>query len=132
MLTRLAHLTARYRWIVIGAWLLLTLVGVVAASQLSSRWFQSTAVPGKPAYEASQRALHQLGFGDRSPTVVVFHTEGDAAKNTDIEQATKRAAAAVPGAFTSSYYTTTNPVYVSKDGHTTFEEIYPPGRAGVD
>ncbi len=132
MLERLAHLTTRYRWFVIGLWLLLTLIGVVAASQLSDRWFQSTAVPGKSAYEASQRSLHQLGFGDRSPTVVVFHADGDAAKSTAIEQAMQRAAAAVPGAFTSSYFTTNNPVYVSTDRHTTFEMIYPPGRAGVD
>ena len=131
MLTRLAHLIARYRWFVIGLWLLLTLVGVVAASQLSSRWFQSTAVPGKSAYEASQRSLHELGFGDRSPTVVVFRTDGDATKSAAIEQAMKRAAAVVPGAFTSSYYATKNPVYVSADRHTTFEMIYPPGRAGV-
>ena len=132
MLTRLAHITTRYRWAVIGVWVFLTLVGVVAAGQLKSRWFQSTAVPGKSAYEASQRALHQLGFGDRSPTVVVFHTNGDATTSADIQQATTRAAVVVPGAFTSSYFTTNNPVYVSKDGHTTFEEIYPPGRAGVD
>jgi RND superfamily putative drug exporter len=132
MLGRLAHLITRYRWFVIGLWLLLTLVGVVAASQLSSRWFQSTAVPGKAAYEASQRSLHELGFGDRSPTVVVFHTNRDATTSTAIEQAMKRAAAVVPGAFTSSYFATNNPVYVSADGHTTFEMIYPPGRAGVD
>jgi RND superfamily putative drug exporter len=132
MLTRLAHLTTRYRWIFIGAWLLLTFVGAVAASQLSSRWFQSTAVPGHSAYEASQRALHELGFGDRSPTVVVFHTDGDAATSTDVERAAQRAAGVVPGAFTSSYYTTKNPVYLSADRHTTFEEIYPPGRAGVN
>jgi RND superfamily putative drug exporter len=132
MLTRLAHLTNRYRWLVIGAWLLLTVVGAVAASHLSSRWFQSTAVPGEPAYEASQRALHQLGFGDRSPTVVVFHTAGDAATTPEIAAAMRRAAAIVPGARTSSYYTTHNPLYLSAGGHTTFQEIYPPGRAGVD
>ena len=132
MLARLAHITTRYRWIVIGVWILLTLVGVVAAGQLKSRWFQSTAVPGHSAYEASQRALHQLGFGDRSPTVVVFHTNGDAATNGDIEAATERAAKIVPGAFTSSYYSTHNPVYLSDDRHTTFEMIYPAGRAGVD
>lgn len=132
MLARLAHLTTRYRWAVIGVWIFLTLVGVVAAGQLKSRWFQSTAVPGHSAYEASQRALHELGFGDRSPTVVVFHTNGDARTSADIEQAAKRAASVVPGAFTSSYYTTSNPVYLSADRHTTFEEIYPPGRAGVD
>ena len=53
MLARLAHLTIRYRWPMIGLWLFLTLFGVFATSQASSRWFQSTSVPGQPAYEAS-------------------------------------------------------------------------------
>ena len=34
MLTRLAHLTARHRWPVIGAWLVLTLFGVFAAQKV--------------------------------------------------------------------------------------------------
>jgi putative drug exporter of the RND superfamily len=132
MLTRLAHLIVRRRWLVIGAWVVLTLFGVFAASQVSSRWFQSTSVPGQPAYEASQRSLHALGVGDRTPIVVVFHTGGDATKNPAIEQAMRRAAAAVPGAFTSSYFSTGNLMYVSRDRHTAFEEIYPPGPERLD
>jgi RND superfamily putative drug exporter len=132
MLTRIAHLNVRYRWLVIGLWVLLTAFGVFAAGQVSSRWFQSTAVPGQPAYEASQRSLHELGFGDRSPTVVVFHTDGDVTKSQAVDQAMQRAAAVVPGAFTSSYFSTDSLVYVSADRHTAFEEIYPPGRAGLD
>ena len=57
MLARLAHLTVRHRWPVIGVWLVLTLFGAFAAGQVSTRWYQSLAVPGKPAYEASQRTL---------------------------------------------------------------------------
>src|SRR4029079_18544235 len=124
--------TTRFRWVVIGAWVILTLIGVIAAGQLKSRWFQSTGVPGKSAYEASQRAVHQLGFGDRGPTTVVFHTDGDAGTSTDIELAMQRAAAVVPGAATSSYYATSNPIYLSADRHTTFMQIYPPGVRAVD
>jgi RND superfamily putative drug exporter len=46
---------------VIAAWIVLTLVGGVAAGKLSTRWYQSTAIPGKPAYEASLRTLKALG-----------------------------------------------------------------------
>ena len=35
-LGRLAHIIARYRWVVIGVWIVLTLVGAMAAGQLSS------------------------------------------------------------------------------------------------
>ena len=43
----------------------------------------------------------------------------------------RRAAAVNPGSRTSSYFTTGSDVYVSKDRHTTFAEIYPPGHARV-
>ena len=56
----LAHFIARHRWPVIGMWIVLTLFGGFAAGQLSTRWYQSLAVPGKPAYEASQRTLKAL------------------------------------------------------------------------
>jgi RND superfamily putative drug exporter len=132
MLTRLARAVVRRRWLVIGCWLVLTLFGAFAAGQVSSRWFQSTSVPGQPAYEASQRAVQELGVGARAPDVVVFHTSDDVTKTPAIDQAMQRAAATVPGAFTSSYFSTGSLLYVSTDRHTAFEEIYPPGAAGVD
>src|SRR5437868_775560 len=92
MLARLAHLTIRYRWPTIGLWLFLTVVGVFAASQVSSRWYTATDIPGQPAYEASQRSLHALGVGDRTPDVVVFHTAGDVTKSPGIERSMKQAA----------------------------------------
>jgi RND superfamily putative drug exporter len=131
MLTRLAHLTTRYRWAVVGAWAVLTLFGAFAAGQLSSRWYQGLAIPGGPAYEASQRTLHAFGAGARAPNVVVFHTAGDATKSLAIDRATRRAAATMPGALLSSYFTTGDMMYVSPDRHTTFAEIYPPGPATV-
>ena len=131
-LGRLAHFIARYRWQVIGVWVVLTLFGAVAAGQLSSRWYQSLAVPGKPAYEASQRTLAALGVGVRAPNVVVFRSSGDATRSRAIERAMQRAAATMPGARTSSYFSTRSPLYLSRDRHTTFEEVYPPGPGGLD
>ncbi len=132
MLTRLAHLIVRRRWLVLGVWLFLTLFGVFAAGQAADRWYTATAIPGQPAYEASQRSLHKLGVGDRTPAVVVFRTTGDATTSTAIEQGMQRAANFMPGAFTSSYFSTQNLVYVSQDRHTAFQMIYPAGKAGVD
>jgi putative drug exporter of the RND superfamily len=131
-LGRLAYFTARHRWAVIGVWIVLTLLGGVAAGKLSSRWYQSFSIPGKPAYEASQRTLKAFGVGVRPPNVVVFHTAGDATKSDAIRQAMKRAAATTPGALTSSYFTTHDEMYVSRDRHTTFLEVYPPGTATFD
>src|SRR3954465_10239553 len=96
-LGRLALFTRRYRWPVIAVWLVLTLFGAFAAGQLSSRWYQSLAVPGKPAYETGPRALKELGAGVRPPSVVVFHsTSGDVTKIPAVRAAMARAAKANP------------------------------------
>jgi RND superfamily putative drug exporter len=127
MLARLAHVIARNRWKVIGVWIVLTLFGGFAAGQVSKRWYQSFSIPGKSAYEANQRTLKKFGTGVRPPDVVVFHTADDATTSGPIEAAMKRAATVLLGARTSSYFSTHNLMYVSKDRHTTFEEIYPAG-----
>src|SRR5438105_7766487 len=132
-LGRLAQFTARYRWPVIGAWIVLTLFGGYAAGQLSSRWYQSLAVPGKSAYEGSQRTFEALGAGVRSPDTVVFHSaRADVSKSPAVRAAMARVVKASPGALTSSYFSTGDRMYVSKDGHTTFLQVYLPGRAGLD
>jgi RND superfamily putative drug exporter len=131
-LAQLGHFVARHRWPVIAVWIVLTLFGGVAAGKLSSRWYQSFSIPGKPAYEASQRTLKTFGVGVRPPNVVVFRTDGDATKSRAIERAMQRAAAAMPGAFTSSYFSTHNSMYLSADHHTAFLEVYPPGSSNFN
>jgi putative drug exporter of the RND superfamily len=132
LLARLAHAVARHRYAVIGAWLVLTLFGGFAAGQVSKRWFQSFSIPGRSAYETSQRTIHTFGVGVRPPNVVVFKTTGDATKSDAIRAATERVAKANPRALTSSYFSTGDRTFVSKDGHTTFMEVYLPGISGFD
>jgi putative drug exporter of the RND superfamily len=132
VLARLAHTVARHRRAIIVVWVVLTLFGGFAAGQVSKRWYQSFSIPGKSAYEANQRTLKAFGSGVRPPDVVVFHTGGDATKSDAIKQAMQRAAGTMPGARTSSFFSTGSLMYVSRDRHTTFEEIYPPGLAKFD
>jgi RND superfamily putative drug exporter len=132
MLARVAHITVRHRWAVVVAWLALTLVGAVSASKVAHRWYQGASVPGGPAYETGQRALAALGVGARAPVVVVFHTTRDATRSAAIERAMRRAAATVPGSRSSSFFSTGSAAYVSRDHHTAFEEIYPPGADSYD
>jgi RND superfamily putative drug exporter len=132
-LARLAHFTARFRWPVIAVWLMLTVFGGFAAGQLASRWYQSTAIPGKPAYEASQRTLKAFGAGQRPPNTVVFHsTGGDVTKEAGVRAAVARVVKENPRALTSSYFSTGDAMYVSPDRHTTFLQVYPPGHNGLD
>jgi RND superfamily putative drug exporter len=116
----------RRRW-VIGAWVALTLFGAFSASQVSKRWFQSFSIPGYSAYEANKRTLETFGTGMQAPLVAVFHTKGDVTQSVGIEQAIEKAAAVNPHSRFSSYWSTGSRAYISKDGHTAFAEIYPPG-----
>ena len=101
-LERLAHFTARFRWPVVSAWVVLTLLGGYAAGQLSSRWYQSLAVPGEPAYEASQRTFKAFGAGVRSPNTVVFHSSReDVSKSAAVRAAMARVERANPRALVS-------------------------------
>src|SRR5213595_3781879 len=104
MLARLAHFVARRRKPVIALWVVLTIFGGFAAGQVSKRWYQSFSIPGKSAYEASQRTLHAFDVGVRPPNVVVFHSDGDVTKSAAVKAAMDRAAKANPGALTASYF----------------------------
>jgi RND superfamily putative drug exporter len=127
MLAKLAHVIVRRRRLVIGVWLLLTLFGAFSASEVSKRWYQSFSIPGYSAYEANKRTLERFGTGMQAPLVAVFHASGDVTKVAGLEKAVQKAAAVNPHSRFSSYWSTGSRAYVSKDGHTAFAEIYPPG-----
>jgi putative drug exporter of the RND superfamily len=128
-LARLAHLIVRRRRWVIAVWVLLTLFGGFSAGQVSKRWFQSFSIPGYSGYEANQRTLHVFGTGEQAPLVAVFHSNGDVTK-VNLSGAVAAAAKVNPGTRVSSFWSTGSRAYVSKDGHTAFAEIYPPGNPG--
>src|SRR5437868_7959641 len=106
MLARLAHVVARHRWKIIGAWIVLTLFGGFAAGQVSKRWYQSFSIPGYSAYETNQKILKTFGSGEQAPLVAVFHTSGDITKVTGLQTAVSVAAAVNPGSRSSSYWST--------------------------
>jgi RND superfamily putative drug exporter len=126
-LVRLGRFVLAHRRLVIGVWAVLTLFGAFAAGQVSKRWYQSFSIPGYSAYETNQRTLRLFGSGEQPPLVAVFHSSGDVTRNPAVREAMQRAARVNPGARTSSYFTTGSLAYVSRDRHTTFEEIFPPG-----
>src|SRR4029450_5183178 len=125
-LARLAHLIVRRRRAVIAVWVVLTLFGAFAAGQVADRWFESFSIPGYSSYEANQRTLKTFGTGENAPLVAVFHSDGDVTKETGIKRAIAAGAAGNPAPRRVDFFSTRNRAYVSKDGHTTFAEIYPP------
>src|SRR5262249_37193858 len=127
-MAHLARLVLRHRFVVIGAWVVLTILGVVSTSRLSDRWFQSFSIPGFSAYEANQRTLKTFGSGEQAPLVVVLTSPGkDITEVPGVEKAVNAAADAVEGGRVGSWFDTHSRMYVSKDGHTMVATIYPPG-----
>ncbi|MFN0153624.1 MAG: MMPL family transporter [Gaiella sp.] len=129
MLDRLATLVIRHRTAVIGLWLVLTFIGGIAAVKVSDRWLEDFSIPGYEAYESNQRAVKALGSGEIEPFVAVFEADGDVTRIPGIETAIAKAAAATPGARTSSFFSTGSDAFVSPDRRVTFATIYPPGES---
>jgi uncharacterized membrane protein YdfJ with MMPL/SSD domain len=127
MLARLAHTVHRRRALVVAAWVVLTAFGLFATMRVSDRWFESFSIPGYSAYETNQKTLRTFGSGEQAPLVAVFKSSGDVTKE-NLQPAIAAAAAVNPGSRVSSYFDGQNEMYVSRDRHTTFAEIYPPGQ----
>ena len=113
---------------VIGVWIVLTIFGMFSAGQVSKRWFESFSIPGYSAYEANQRDAQDLrdrraGAARRRVPQRRRHHEGDRASSRRSPPPPK----VNPGSRVSSFWSTGSRAYVSKDGHTAFAEIYPPG-----
>src|SRR5256714_5877503 len=127
MLARLTHVIVRRRRWVIGVWIVLTLFGGFSAGQVSKRWLTQFSIPGYSAYETSQQTLRIFGTGQQAPLIAVFHSSGDVTKQRGIASAVAAGQRANPGSRAASFFSTGDPVYVSKDRHTTFATIYPAG-----
>jgi RND superfamily putative drug exporter len=130
MLERLAHFVIAHRRLVIGAWVVLIVFGVFSTSRLSNRWLEQFSIPGYSAYEANQRVVKTFGNGAQTPDVAVFHSKGDVTKAVELKAALARFERRHPTFRVSSFWSTGNRAYVSRDRHTTFAEFYPPGQAG--
>lgn len=115
------------------AWLVIAVIGVMAAPRAADRFTQQFSVPGYSAYEANKRIHEEFGNGRSAPMVLVLHSaSGDVTTVPGVKAAIDAAAAASPGARLSSYFTTKSDAYVSKDRRTTFAEVYPAGIIGFD
>src|SRR5438132_2201185 len=138
MLERLAGWVIHHRKIVVGAWIVLTVFGAFSAKQVSTRWLEQFSIPGYSAYETNQKALKVFGNGASPPHVAVFTdlehnmTELPAAEDNAISKALQDVQRRYPTFRISSYATTGDLAYVSRDRHTTFAEIYPSGQQGFN
>jgi RND superfamily putative drug exporter len=120
-----------HRWIVIAGWLILTLVGALAAAQSGHRLSHAFDLPGQPGYETNTAILARFGSGGDDPPLVVavrlpagvtVNSAGVKRELASVFDATSRA---LPGGRVASWVSTGDRTFVSADGRTTFELAYP-------
>jgi len=130
-MARIARWSIAHRWLVVAGWVLLAVVGGLTAARSGSRLSFTFDLPGQPAYQTNTAIAHTFGSGGNEPPLVavVRLPQGVTVQSPGVrEQLTRafgKAAAALPGARTASWVSTGDRAFVSADGRTTFELIYP-------
>jgi putative drug exporter of the RND superfamily len=118
-----------HRRLVIGFWIVLTLVGGAAAGPASDALKQKFSVPGKEGWQTNRqiaRLYHGTG-GNASPLVpVVTLPAGTTAAQARgaLAALEKRVARTLPGSRVTGYGTTGDRAFLSADGRTAFVIAY--------
>lgn len=72
-MTSITRLALRHRRLVALAWLILTVVGALTVSSVTSRLSHGFNTPGTAGYDANQRILERFGLdGNEQPTIAVL------------------------------------------------------------
>jgi putative drug exporter of the RND superfamily len=128
---RLARWSLAHRWIVVAAWVVLALGGGLAAAQSGHRLSVAFDLPGQPGYETNAAIVRAFGSGgDNPPLVAVVRlppgtTVDSPGVKGQLAAAFGRAAATLPEARAASWPSTGDRAFVSADGRTAFQMLYP-------
>jgi putative drug exporter of the RND superfamily len=131
-------LSSLTRWVlahkgtVVVSWLVLAIVGVVAAGPATDALVPGFSVPNKEGWETNQAIAARYGDtgGDTAPLVpVVTLPEGadvdSPGVRSDLAAIDERLREALPGSRIASFASTGDRAFVSDDGRTTFALAYP-------
>src|SRR5436189_3361193 len=123
MISTVTAWVLRHKRLVIGFWIVLTIVGGAASGPATKAMDQKFSVPGKEGWEANkeiEQTFHGTG-GNSSPLVPVVKLKGTAAQSrSDLAALEGRVKKALPRARVVGYGSTGNSAFVSKDGHTAY------------
>src|SRR3954454_4546177 len=130
MISSITQWVLRHRRLVIGFWVVLTLIGGAASGPASKAMDQKFSVPGKEGWEANkeiEQRFHGTG-GNAGPLVpVVALKSGNAAsERADLQRLEQTVKRTLPGARVAGYGSTGDKAVVSKDGKTAYVIAYPP------
>ncbi|QMU80228.1 MMPL family transporter [Streptacidiphilus sp. PB12-B1b] len=135
-MTRVAAWSLAHRRLVVLAWIVLALLGGLAAARSGSRLTFTFDLPGQAAYETNTAVVKAFGTGgDNPPLVVVVRLPASVGVDSpgvkeQLDGVFSRAERALPGARAASWPSTGSRDFVSADGRTAFELLYPVPRFG--
>jgi RND superfamily putative drug exporter len=128
MVSSITSWVLRHKRLVIGFWIVLTLVGGAASGPASKAMDQKFSVPGKEGWEANkeiEQRFHGTG-GNSSPLVpVVKLNDSAAAERSQLAALEGRVKKALPGSRVLGYGSTGDKAFISKDGKTAYVIAYP-------
>jgi RND superfamily putative drug exporter len=123
---RITHRVLAHKRLVAVSWIVLTVVGMMAAGPASEALDQRFSVPDREGWEASQEILGIYGNGGESPPLVPVVTlpQGTTVESPrvraelrEVEQTTREA---VEGSRVAGYGSTGDRAFTSDDGRTAF------------
>jgi RND superfamily putative drug exporter len=135
-MTGITRWSLRHKRLVIGFWLVLTILGMAFSKKAMNALSQEYSVPGHESYQTNTLITSEYGGGgDSAPLVAVVtlpagQPASSPAMTAELRAVTARIEAAVPGSRAASYATTGDSAFVSADGRTTFVLDYPPPEPG--
>ncbi|MDQ1666694.1 MAG: putative drug exporter of the superfamily [Actinomycetota bacterium] len=128
-MTRLAEFVLRHRRLVLLFWVVIVPIGVVSAAKTAERLTLDFSLPGQPGYQTEQQILGIYGNGGSNPPTIAVVTvpegatvQGELSAITAVFEQVK---AALPGTRVVDYAQTKDPVFLTKDGRTTYALVYP-------
>src|SRR5258705_2951553 len=125
------QIALRHRRLVVLAWVVLAVAGVLTLSSTNSGFTHTFATPGTPGYNANHNIQQRFGIdGNEQPTIAVLHLPPGQSMHSAAGQATAaRTFAAIPRAghvAVADYANTQNPRLISRDGRTTWALVNMP------
>ncbi len=132
MMTSITRWVLAHKRLVIGTWIVVTLVGIATVSNAVGAFSNQFSVPGREGFTTNQQILRIYHNGGNYPPLlsVVTLPAGTSVSSPSVrsglEQVEGKLRRALPGTRTASFASTGEKAFVSANGRTTFVLAYPP------
>ncbi len=134
VLGRLASMVLRHRRAVVVFWLVMFLLGGMAAGRVSKRLSFDFSLPGQPGYETAARIIHTYGNGgDQPPDILVVSAPSGGSitsAESSVTAALDSARRAEPSLRIVDFGTTGDSRFLTDNGNATYALVFSPPATG--